>query len=105
LLAYRKIAKSTDARRAVLSVPASYNDLLHALLLSRGVAPEDAVVANASNPSPRAPERRVNVVGGKWTRSAEMMGQQWAKANMQNDWARQTDSNAAAIAWSLDSDA
>ncbi len=108
MLAYWQIAKGADPRRAVLSNPASYNDLMHTLLLSRGVDPQELGRGGTGAPrgrrGRRAPAPRVNVVGGRWTRSYEAAGQTWGAANLSKDWKKRTGTADSAIAWALDPD-
>ena len=104
-MAYWQIAKGTDPRRAILGQPATYSDLVHALLLSRGKDPADLSQApQGARQGHQRPGPAVHVHGGRKTPHMEAMATQWKQANMPGHWARRTGNDPKAIAWAMTRD-
>jgi len=108
LLAYWTIAKSTDPGRAVGSNPANYNDLLHLLLLSRGIDPATVALKGAARPArPNVSNHSpapVAVHGGARTSAHVAAARSWSAVHLPRDWSKRTGSDPAAIRWAMESD-
>lgn len=88
-----------------MSQPATYHDLICALMLSRGKDPAQ-LTADARRPAPKRRGRAapVTVHGGTSTPHMERIADQWHSANMASDWAKKTGSRPEAIAWLMKGD-
>ena len=95
---------STSDARSLLSAPATYRDLLHTLLISRGRNPAE-VGRPGTAPPPRRASTTVNAVGGSWTPAVQQMGEAFHSANFNRLWASETGSAPEALAWAMDPNA
>lgn len=108
-MAYWQINHGSNPMRSISSQPASLHDLMHVLLMSRGVDPGSL---NQTQPPgrPHAPMSRagrqapVRVHGGQSTPQSRSIGDAWHSANLPRDWAARTGSDPAAIAWATSED-
>lgn len=104
LLAYHRITHGTDSMRALTSQPATLNDLLSMLLLSRG----NMTPLGSQQPQPkrhRSPRAApVTVHGGQSTAHMRKIADDWHTTNMPKDWAKTTGSSPEAIAWLMSGD-
>ncbi len=103
-MAYWRINHGSAPMRSISSRPASYHDLMHALMLSRGIDPASLSESGAPRATRRARPASVRVVGGQLTSGMRSMADQWHTAHMPADWSRHTGSDRAAIAWALEAD-
>ena len=118
-MAYWHVNHGTDPRRAVSSQPVRYGDLLHTLLISKGINPSD--VSSSAKPSgapgtSRTPARAprgfvapgsgpaVRAFGGKLTPGLREHAAAWSRDQMPADMAKRTGADPAAIAWALQPD-
>lgn len=108
-MAYWSIQHGTDPRRAILGQSASFNDLIHVLLMARGINPDDIAnkPARTGDRAPKVPKRApapLSVWGGRQTQAMKDAADHWDRANMPKDWATRTGSDPRAIAWLMDPD-
>jgi len=104
-MAYWEVNHGTHARRGLSSQPASYNDLLHAALVQRGVDPGSLKSQVQPTPGGRRPGKPsvVRAVNGRMSAAVQAAGDQWHTANMPREM-EAAGSDPAAIKWLFESD-
>lgn len=91
-----------------MSQPATYHDLICALLIARGKDPgaltESKPVRRRRDGVHRGRPTPVTVHGGRSSSTARKVADDWHTANMPKDWAKTNGSSAEAIAWFMSGD-